>query len=104
MTGLRLVNGAGRCEIMAAHIRPVAASGPDSPRNGLALSRTVHWMFDRGLLSAEDDGRILTTRRLVPEQVRRVLNPDGYLRWPDDRLVRPHPQFLRYHRETVFRG
>jgi putative restriction endonuclease len=49
ITGLRIINGGGRAKVQAAHIRPVAASGPDSVRNGLALCGTVHWMFDRGL-------------------------------------------------------
>ncbi len=104
MTGLNLVNGGGRCEIEAAHIKPVAANGPDSPRNGLALSRTVHWMFDRGLLSAEDGGKMLVAGRLVPPQARSFLNPDGMLRWPKDPFLRPHPQFLRYHRDSVYKG
>ena len=51
LTGLKIVNGGGRTEAQAAHIRPVASDGPDSVRNGLALSATVHWMFDRGLVS-----------------------------------------------------
>src|SRR5262249_15909438 len=55
MTGLRLINGGGRPEVQAAHIQPVASKGPDSIRNGLALSGTVHWMFDRGLISVGDD-------------------------------------------------
>lgn len=48
MTGLRLINGGGRAEVDAAHIRPVQQNGPDIVSNGLALSGTAHWMFDRG--------------------------------------------------------
>src|SRR5215213_3187641 len=51
MTGLKIINGGGRAEVQAAHIRPVSDLGPDSVRNGVALSATVHWMFDRGLVS-----------------------------------------------------
>ena len=50
VTGWKLVNGGGRLEAEAAHIRPVEQGGPDSIRNGLALSGTAHWMFDRGLI------------------------------------------------------
>ncbi len=49
VTGLRLINGGGRAEVEAAHIRPVEANGPDIISNRLALSGTAHWMFDRGL-------------------------------------------------------
>ncbi len=104
MTGLQLVNGGGRCEIEAAHIRPVENDGPDSPRNGLALSRTVHWLFDRGFLSLEDNGTILQAPKLVPEPVKRLLNPEGIIRLPNDRHSAPHSVFLRWHRENKFKG
>ena len=55
ISGLRIINGGGRAEAQAAHIRPVHANGPDSLRNGIALSSTFHWMFDRGLISIDDD-------------------------------------------------
>jgi len=104
MTGLKLINGGGRCEIEAAHIRPVDENGPDSPRNGIALSRTVHWMFDRGILSIADNGQILMAKKLVPDPVRRLLNPDGRVILPNDATLKPHRFFLRYHRETRFKG
>ena len=104
ITGLKIINGGGRAEVQAAHIRPVAASGPDSVRNGLALCGTVHWMFDRGLLSLDDDYRILIATSRVPEPVLTLINPDGILRVPARPEFKPHSQFLRYHRENVFRG
>lgn len=82
MTGLRILNGGGKPEVEAAHIRPVAEFGTDSVRNGIALSRTVHWMFDRGLLSIDDDLRILTAEPLS-ERVRSLLNVDGRVLIPE---------------------
>ncbi len=104
MTGLQLINGGGRCEIEAAHIKPVEQDGPDSPRNGIALSRTVHWLFDRGFLSISDDGEILQAPKLVPEPVKRLLNPDMKIVLPKQSSLAPHRVFLRYHRETKFKG
>jgi putative restriction endonuclease len=103
-TGLKILNGGGRSEVQAAHIRPVAASGPDSVRNGLALCSTVHWMFDRGLLSLDDDYRILMAKDRVPGPVHQLVNPDGRLKPPARPEFHPHPQFLRFHREKVFKG
>lgn len=104
MSGLMLRNGGGRPEVQAAHIRPVARQGSDSPRNGLALSGTLHWMFDRGLISVADDGEtILVSRNKVPgEVVSRLLAPDGKLLPPLDPRDAPHPENLRWHRENVF--
>lgn len=104
LTGLRIVNGGGRTEAQAAHIRPVADRGPDSVRNGLALCGTVHWMFDRGLVSVDDDYAILVARGRIPDAALRMLHPDGRLSVPHRPEMRPHPQFLRYHREHVFKG
>ncbi|MGA2854001.1 MAG: HNH endonuclease, partial [Verrucomicrobiota bacterium] len=103
MTGLRLINGGGRCEIEAAHIKPVAENGPDSPRNGIALSRTIHWMFDKHFLSISDTGEILVSKKHVPEQVRSLLNRDGKVRMPSSPSCQPHPVFLRYH-QNLFKG
>lgn len=105
MTGFRIINGGGRAEVQAAHIRPVEDSGPDSVRNGIALSGTAHWMFDRGLLSVDDDYSLLIAKDRVPDTVTRIINPDRKLRLPLLRSeLRPHSQFLRYHRETIFKG
>jgi putative restriction endonuclease len=104
VTGLRLINGGGRAEVQAAHIRPVASQGPDSPRNGLALSSTVHWMFDRGLISIAEDSTLLVAERLVPAGARRLFVPDGRLLLPERQDLRPHPQFLSWHRASVFKG
>lgn len=104
MTGLRLINGGGRSEIEAAHIKPVEDDGPDSPRNGIALCRTVHWLFDRGFLSIADDGEILQAPKLVPDPVKRLLNPERRIVFPGRADLAPHRVFLRYHREVKFKG
>ncbi len=103
-TGLKIINGGGRSEVQAAHIRPVAASGPDSLRNGIALCGTVHWMFDRGLISIADNHELLIAANRVPNQALRLLNPERRLIAPARVDQAPHPMFLRWHRENVFKG
>ena len=103
-TGLKIINGGGRSEVQAAHIQPVADSGPDSVRNGLALSGTVRWMFDRGLLSLDDDLTILIAKNRVPEPIQRMTNPEGKLRLPNRPECLPHKNFLSYHRAHIFKG
>jgi putative restriction endonuclease len=104
MTGLKIINGGGRPEVQAAHIRPVADSGPDSVRNGLALCGTIHWMFDRGLLSLDDDLTILMAGDRVPDTVKRLINPERKMLLPARPEFRPHHQFLQYHRAAIFKG
>ncbi len=104
ITGLKIINGGGRAEMEAAHIRPVAKEGPDSVRNGIALSRTVHWMFDRGLLSIEDDYTLLKAKGRLPEGIERLFDPSGMVNVPEAERERPNPLFLRWHRENCFKG
>lgn len=104
ITGLKLINGGGRAEAEAAHIRPVEAGGPDIVSNGLALSGTAHWMFDRGLIGLDDDLRILVSRQVNdPEGVQALINKSGYARPPVRKSDNPHPHFLHWHREHCFK-
>jgi putative restriction endonuclease len=104
ITGLKLINGGGRAEVAAAHIRPVEASGPDIVNNGLALSGTAHWMFDRGLISLSDDLQILVSRQVNDlDAVRAFINPTGYAFRPLRDSERPHPHFLDWHRKHCFK-
>ena len=104
ITGLRLINGGGRAEVDAAHIRPVEANGPDIVSNGLALSGTAHWMFDRGLISLTNDLAILVSQRVNDQEgVRALINKNGYAHKPDRRLQWPHPHFLQWHRDHCFK-
>lgn len=104
ISGLRIINGGGRAEAQAAHIQPVKANGPDSLRNGVALSSTFHWMFDRGLISVDDDYGLLLKKDAIPDSVLGLVNRDRRLRVPKERMYWPHRRFLEYHREEVFGG
>jgi putative restriction endonuclease len=104
VSGLRLINGGGRPEVQAAHIRPVSHEGPDSVRNGLALSGTFHWLFDRGLISIDENFRVLTSPHGVPDELDRLFLPDKKVILPKRLEERPHPSFLKWHRDHVFKA
>lgn len=104
LTGLRLINGGGRAEVEAAHIRPVEHGGPDIVSNGIALSGTAHWMFDRGLVGLSDDFTILVSRQTNdPTAVNSLVNTSGKLLAPERAANRPRPEFLTWHRENCFK-
>ena len=103
-TGLRFINGGGRAEVQAAHIMPVAKGGNDSVTNGLALSGTIHWMFDRGLLSMSDESNILVSRHINNvEEIDRLLVKDRKAIIPKSQAKRPNPAYLAWHRENCFK-
>ena len=105
MSGLALRNGGGRPEVEAAHIVPVEDRGPDTVRNGIALSGTVHWMFDRGLLSVDADFSVLVARDSVAGEVAdRLLRPERRLLLPPDARQHPHAAYFAWHRRNSFKG
>jgi len=104
ITGLRLINGGGRAEVQAAHIRPVEYNGPDIITNGMALSGTAHWMFDRGLVSLSNDFEILISRQTNDvDAVRMMINDTGRLIGPPKASERPRHEFITWHRENCFK-
>jgi putative restriction endonuclease len=104
MSGLKFINGGGRSEVQAAHIKPVEKNGPDSVRNGIALSGTMHWLFDRGTLSVDDDFKLLIAKGSVPDSIDRLLAGRTHLWVPPVPHLQPHRQFLDFHRRHVFKG
>lgn len=105
ITGLKLINGGGRAEVQAAHIKPVEANGPDSVTNGLALSGTVHWMFDRGLIALTDELDILVSRQVNdPDSVWTLVNKSRRALAPARPEQRPHPNYLGWHRQERFKS
>lgn len=104
ITGWKLINGGGRAEVEAAHIRPVEKQGPDMINNGLALSGTVHWMFDRGLITLSDELDIIVSRQANdPSAIHALINKNGKANLPTRASDRPHPIFLEWHRENCFK-
>lgn len=61
-------------------------------------------MFDRGLISVDDDYSLLIASGGVPDTIMRLINPDRRLLVPARPDDRPHSQFLQYHRQKVFKG
>lgn len=104
VTGLRIMNGGGRAEAQAAHIWSVKSGGPDVVQNGIALSATAHWLFDRHLISFDDDFRLLVSHNKVPAELRQLFPPLGKrVRLPSDPTLQPAKAYVARHRE-LFAG
>ena len=100
VTGLRIVNGGGSVEVQAAHIWSVADGGPDIVPNGIALSATCHWLFDRHLISLGDDYGLLVSQNRVPSELRSLFeNQIERVHLPSDKRLWPRLDFIALHRE-----
>ncbi len=100
VTGLQIVNGGGRAEAQAAHIWAVHDGGPDVVQNGIALSGTVYWLFDRHLIWLTDDYRLLVSHNKVPAELRSLFGRHSErICLPADQRLWPNQAFIGRHRE-----
>lgn len=98
VTGIKIINGGGRAEVQAAHIWPVADGGPDIVQNGIALSGTIHWLFDRHLISIDQDYRLRISHNKIPGELRSLFAYQGErMRPPKDPALAPNPAYLARH-------
>jgi putative restriction endonuclease len=101
VTRLKMVNGGGKAEAQAAHIWSVQAGGPDVVQNGIALSATAHWLFDRHLISLTDDYGLLVAHNRVPSQLRPLFqNQLERIHMPTDKALWPHIPYVQKHRSA----
>ncbi|MCO5052076.1 MAG: HNH endonuclease [Verrucomicrobiae bacterium] len=50
ISGIDIATPSALYEVESAHVVPLSEGGSDDIRNGFALSQTIHWAFDRGLV------------------------------------------------------
>jgi hypothetical protein len=92
-------------EADAAHIISKGVRSTDDPRNGLALSKSVHWAFDQGIFTISDQYEVI----LHPEASRAttaafplIATDRKPILLPSDPAYLPHPEALEWHRKERF--
>ena len=108
LTGYRLVTVTSGSIVDAAHIHRFADSRNNDPRNGVALCKNAHWLFDAGLWTLNDDYRVRVASTKFSEtgndalllqsmEGRKIQLPGATKYWPD-------PIHLAWHRANRFQG
>ncbi len=106
LTGYRVTSNDGASIIDAVQIHQFSESRNDDPKNGIALCKNAHWMFDQGLWSLDDDYRVIVAHSTFDEDTRdqksmrdfhglRIALPSNAKLWPDS-------QHIAWHRECKF--
>ncbi|WP_055077163.1 HNH endonuclease [Pseudanabaena sp. 'Roaring Creek'] len=94
--------------LIASHIIPWHKQSEHrlNPQNGLCLARTHDVAFDQGLITFDENYKLVLSSYLqefLPEETleNNFVNYAGkQLRLPEK--FQPNPEFLRFHRETIF--
>lgn len=84
----------------AAHIKPKSHNGSFLPCNGIAMSRDIHWAFDRGMFTINEDYSIAVHNDIKNNLLNEYNNQKISI--PEDPFFRPEKEFLQYHKENVF--
>ena len=106
LTRYRMIAIDGTTPLDAAHIHQFKKGGSNHPTNGLALSKTAHWLFDHGFWSITQDLRVIVAEERFEEAGedayllknlagRELLHPANPHFWPDSACLAWH---RRYHR------
>jgi hypothetical protein len=79
--------------------------------NGLLLTPDADHLFDRGIISFEDEGEVLVSKRVDHDDLRRLgfdrlVSDAGYeeapMRWLVDAFHSQQRAYLDYHRKEVY--
>ncbi len=103
ITGDSLRTPNNQFELEAAHIIPRSKNGADDVRNGILLTRRLHWAFDRGLFSFDKGKSIIVPAivKQIPENGYLVSLEGKKISEPSDPAKRPHPDALNWHRKNI---
>jgi hypothetical protein len=104
VTGQRF-KSANHIEADGAHIIGKEVRGTDDPRNGIALSKSAHWAFDRGIFTISDQYEVIVNPKISGASVAKFPAIEGDRRSilkPADPRFLPHPDALAWHKAEVF--
>lgn len=89
--------------LIASHIKPYAVSNKKEqadPNNGIMLSPLYDKLFDKGFISFDDNGNLLVSDWLSPQNRKRI----SFNYSPKDLFLNDQrKKYLEYHRENVFK-
>jgi putative restriction endonuclease len=108
LTGYRLMTISSGSIIDAAHIHQFADSRNNDVRNGIALCRNAHWLFDEGLWTIADNYTVKVAvgqfAEDSPDQKSLAAYHGEAIRLPSDPTLYPDPAHLGWHRQKRFLG
>ena len=91
--------------IDACHIKPFSVSHDDTITNGVSLCPNMHRAFDRGLLSLDDNYRVMVSDSF--KETDNVYSLKQYagmqIHLPNEIHYLPHQENLAWHREHIFK-
>lgn len=74
-------------------------------QNGIALTATLHWLFDRHLISLTDEYELLVSAERIPPKFLEIFGqPSKRISLPVRENDWPHPSYIARHRELFYKN
>ena len=84
-----------------AHIKAKAHQGTYLPCNGIAMSRDMHFAFDKGFFTITDDYKVMVSENLKGDWFYEEFNGKPIF-VPKEDFYKPNKEYLAHHRREVF--
>lgn len=84
-----------------AHIKAKAHNGTYLPCNGIAMSRDMHFAFDKGFFTITDDYKVEVSEKLKGDWFYEEFNGKP-IYVPTEDYFKPRKEYLAHHRKEVF--
>jgi putative restriction endonuclease len=109
LTRYRMISVEGKTPLDAAHIHQFKKGGSNHPTNGIALSKTAHWLFDLGFWAITDDLHVIVAEHRFEEAGeeayllkkmtgRELLRPTNSYFWPSLECLAWHRRQHKFER------
>lgn len=105
ISGMKVSSSQGKSLIDACHIVPFSQDQDDRVTNGIALCPNLHRAFDCGLVSIDQDYKVLVSDQVLEDSThpyglaslrgRKIILPQKKHQWPN-------PENLEWHRKSKF--
>jgi putative restriction endonuclease len=106
ISGMRVISGFDIQMVDACHIVPFSVSHDDTITNGISLSPNFHRAFDRGLISLNEDYRVIVSNSFTESASNFALKSFEGKRilLPSEKHHLPSIENIKWHNEKIFKN
>jgi len=105
-SGLKVTTKRGFNLVESCHISPFSQTQDDHVHNGISLSPNMHKIFDRGLITVDEDYRLVISKQIMedanhPYSLKKLEGKKITL--PKNVNYFPSQEKFKYHRDYIFK-
>ncbi len=106
ISGMRIVSGYDIQMVDACHIVPFSISHNDTISNGISLSPNIHRAFDRGLITLNEDYRVVLSKSFTEFPSEHMIKSlqGKQIQLPKELHHYPEIENIKWHNEYVFKN